>query len=181
MDGGSTLMQAFKDRKTTRAFSTKELPLQTLSDLLWAANGINRPSSNLHTAPTAMNMQEIDIYVAKPDGLYLYDAQAHALVLAVKEDLRAATGSQPFVKDAPVNLVFVADMRKMAKLSESDAIFYAATDTGYISQNVYLYCASAKLATVVRAWMDKSALAKAMKLRQDQKVIMAQTIGYPER
>jgi len=178
-EGGKPLMEALKNRRSDRLFSGKELPLQMLSDLLWAANGINRPDSGRRTAPTAKNMQEIDVYAAKVDGLYLYDAAANSLVMALPEDIRKATGGQPFVGTAPVELIFVADMDKMAGMPADAADFYAATDTGFVSQNVYLYCASAGLATVVRGWVDKPALAKAMKLRPSQKVILAQTVGYP--
>jgi len=178
--GGKPLMQAFKDRKSAREFSSKELSLKVMSDLLWAANGINRPDIAHRTAPSAMNMQEIDIYVAKADGVYVYDAKANKLLPVVAGDIRALTGKQPFVKDAPVNIIYVADLSKMSKLSAEDKNFYAAADTGFISENVYLYCASVGLATVVRGSMDKTALARAMKLRGDQKVILAQTVGYPE-
>ena len=180
MQGGKPLMQALKERKTDRAFSSKELPQQTLSDMLWAADGINRPDSGRRTAPSAKNMQEIDIYVAKADGVYLYDAKANMLTPVLPGDIRALTGKQAFVKDAPVNLVFVADFSKMGDLKEADANFYAATDTGFISENVYLFCSSSGLATVVRAMVDKPALAKAMKLRPDQQVILTQTVGYPK-
>jgi SagB-type dehydrogenase family enzyme len=181
MDGGKPLMQALKDRKTSREFSSEKLPLQTLSNMLWAANGINRPDSKKHTAPTAMNCQEIDIYVALADGLYLYDPNSNMLKAVLAEDIRAATGPQPFVKDAPVNLVFVSDYSKMSRASDEDKAFYSATDTGFISQNVYLYCASEGLATVVRAYVDKPALAKTMKLKDNQKVVLAQTVGYPKK
>ena len=178
LEGGKSLMQALKERKSLREFSSKELPLQVISDLLWAANGINRLDSGHRTAPSAMNMQEIDIYLAKADGLYLFDAKQNMLIPVVGEDIRALTGKQPFVKDAPINLIYVADLSKMSKLSTGDADFYANADTGFISENVYLYCASAGLATVVRGSIDKSALAKAMKLRPEQKIILAQTVGY---
>ena len=174
-------MQALSNRKTMREFSSTELPLQVISDMLWAARGINRPNSGNLTAPTAMNMQEIDVYVAKADGLYLFNAKENTLIPVLSEDIRAITGRQPFVKDAPVNLIFVADMSKMSKLSLENANFYAATDTGFISQNVYLFCASSGLATVVRGNVDKPVLAKAMKLRADQKIILAQTVGYPKK
>jgi SagB-type dehydrogenase family enzyme len=149
--------------------------------MLWAANGINRPDSKKHTAPTAMNCQEIDIYVAIADGLYLYNANSNVLKAVLAEDIRAATGPQPFIKDAPVNLVFVADYSKMSRASDEDKAFYSATDTGFISQNVYLYCASEGLATVVRGMVDRPALAKVMKLRDNQKIILAQTVGYPKK
>jgi SagB-type dehydrogenase family enzyme len=181
MDGGKPLMQALKERKTSREFSSEKLPLQTLSNMLWAANGINRQDSKKRTAPSAMNCQEIDIYVATADGLYLYDANSNTLQPILSEDIRSATGRQPFVKDAPVNLVFVADYSKMSRASDEDKAFYSATDTGFISQNVYLYCASEGLATVVRGMVDKQALPKLMKLRDNQKIILAQTVGYPKK
>jgi SagB-type dehydrogenase family enzyme len=181
--GGKPLMQALKDRHTSREFSEKALPEQTLSNLLWAANGVTRPDGR-RTAPTAVNWQEIDLYVALPQGTYLFDAKAHTLKLIAAEDLRAVTGRQPFVKDAPVNLVFVADHAKMTSkmftVSEADRDLYAASDTGFVSQNVYLFCASEGLNTVVRGLVDKPALAKALKLRPEQRVILAQTVGYPK-
>ena len=181
MDGGRPLMQVLKDRKTSRAFSSEKLPMQVLSNMLWAAWGVNRPESGKRTAPSAMNWQEIDVYVALADGLYLYDAKAHILKLVLAEDIRVATGPQPFVKDAPVNLIFVSDFSKMGNAPADQKDFYSATDTGFISQNVYLYCASEGLATVVRGYVDRPALAKVMKLRPDQKVILAQTVGYPKK
>jgi len=178
-EGGKPLMEVLKERRSVRDFSPRELPLQVLSDMLWAGAGINRPESGLLTAPTAMNMQEIDIYVANKDGLYIYDPSGNILKPVLAGDIREATGKQPFVGDAPINLVFVADLAKMKRLSIEEAEFYAATDTGYISQNIYLYCASAGLVTVVRGWLDRPALAKAMKLKDSQKIILAQTVGYP--
>ena len=180
MQGGMPLMQALKERKSSREFSSKEFPIEIISDLLWAASGINRQESARRTAPTSMNMQEIDIYLAKADGMYLYDAKKNMLLPVVSGDIRALTGGQPFVKDAPINLVYVADFAKMSKLSVQDADFYAGTDTGFVSQNVYLFCASSGLATVVRGFVDKPALAKAIKLRPEQKIILAQTVGYPK-
>ena len=180
MDGGKPLMQALKERRTSRAFSSEKLSIQVLSELLWAAFGVNRPETGKRTAPSAVNWQEIDIYVATADGLYLYDAPLHLLRPVLKEDIRALTGLQSFVKDAPVNLIFVADYFRMGQASDADKDFYSAADTGFISQNVYLYCASEGLATVVRGLIDRPALAEAMGLRSDQKVILAQTVGYPE-
>lgn len=179
-DGGKPLMQALSERKTSREFSTQELPDQVLSNLLWAAFGINRPDGK-RTAPTAMNQQEIDIYVATAKGLFLYDANANALIPVLKEDIRAKTGGQPFVATAPVNLVYVADYAKMTRGSDEDKDFYSAADTGFIAQNVYLFCASEGLATVVRGYVNKPALAKAINLRPDQKITLAQTVGYPQK
>ena len=178
-DIGKPLMQALKDRHTTRNFSNKKLPDQTLSNLLWAAFGINRPESGKRTAPSAMNWQEIDIYIATPQGVYLFNAADHRLEPVLAKDIRAETGRQGFVADAPVNLVYVADYSKMGGADADRKIFYSAADTGFIAQNVYLYCASEGLATVVRGSVDHSALAKALNLRENQHVTLGQTVGYP--
>ncbi len=180
-DGGKPLMQVLKNRKTSREFSGTKLPLQTLSNMLWAGFGINRPESGRRTAPSAVNWQEIDIYVAGEDGLFLYDEKNHSLEPVLAKDLRADTGSQSFVKDAPINLVYVADLSKMGGGTVEQKERTAWADTGFISQNVYLYCASEGLATVVRGLIDKDALAEKMKLRPDQLITLAQTVGYPKQ
>jgi SagB-type dehydrogenase family enzyme len=180
-DGGKPLMQALKDRHTTREFSTEKLSPQVLSNLLWAAFGINRPDTDKRTAPSAMNMQEIDIYVATAEGLYIYDAKGNKLDPVLAEDVRGATGTQPFVKDAPLDLVYVADLTKTGKASAEDQNFYTAADVGFIAQNVYLFCASEGLGVVVRGSVDRAALAKVMKLRPDQKILLGQTVGYPKK
>ncbi len=180
-DGGKPLMQALKDRHSTREFSSEKLPPQVLSNLLWAAFGINRPDTGKRTAPSAMNWQEIDVYVATAEGLYVYDAKGNKLDPILAEDVRGAAGVQPFVKDAPVNLVYVADFAKTGKSSAEDRNFYTAADVGFIAQNVYLFCASEGLAVVVRGSVDRAALAKLMKLRPDQKILLAQTVGYPKK
>lgn len=179
-DIGKPLMQALRERQTIREYDKRDLGLQELSNLLWAANGINRPDSGKRTAPTAMNTQEIEVYVSKADGLYLYNAREHSLELVTAEDVRGLTGSQPFVKNAPVNLIFTADLSKFKRSDDESKNFYSAIDTGYVSQNVYLYCASEGLATVVRGSVDRAALAKAMKLKKEQKIIVVQTVGYPQ-
>ncbi len=176
------LMPALKARHSTREFSPEALPAQVLSDLLWAADGVNRPDSGKRTAPSAQDRREIDVYVAAADGLYLYDAKTHALELVVAKDLRALTGRQDFAARAPVNLVYVADYSRMGRLAnEEDRKFYSAADAGFIAQNVYLYCASQGLATVVRASIDKEALGRAMQLRESQRIILAQSVGMMRR
>jgi len=177
-EGGRPLMEVLQDRHSSREFSSKELSLQTMSNLLWAAWGINRPESGKRTAPSAMNNQEIEIYVSTAEGLYLYNARAHTLEPVMDQDIRAFTGGQAFVKDAPVNLIYVADYTKMGDGDKEQKIFYSAADTGFISQNVYLFCASEGLATVVRGWVDKPALEKKMGLPPNKKVVLAQTVGY---
>jgi nitroreductase len=128
-----------------------------------------------------MNSQETDIYVATADGLYLYDAKSNELKPILPDDIRGLTGRQEFVKDAPVNLIYVADLSKIASSTKEDKKLYSAAGTGFISENVYLYCASEGLATVVRGSIDRQTLAKIMRLRPDQKVILAQSVGYPKK
>ena len=184
--GGRPLMQCLNDRKTDRSFAPRKLAPEILSNLLWAAAGINRPEKKGRTAPTAHNRQEIDVYVAMEEGLYLYAPESHSLRGVVKKDLRADTvhlfqPSRGSIANAPVQLIYVADYSKMGLASsEADKHFYAVADTGFISQNVYLYCASEGLATGVRAYFDKDALAKSVKLRDKQKVILVQAVGYAQ-
>lgn len=178
MEGGMPLMQALKNRQTIREYGARAIPEQVLSNLLWAADGINRPDSGKRTAPSAMNWQEIDIYVATEKGLSLYDAKAHALVEVLTEDVRMQTGRQG---NAPLVLIYVADGAKMGtRGSQADRDFYSACDTGFISQNVYLFCASEGLATVVRGGINRETLSAAMKLRPEQKIILCQNVGYPK-
>jgi SagB-type dehydrogenase family enzyme len=179
LDRGKPLMQALADRKSARSFSMKKLPVGILSNMLWAAYGVNRPESGHRTSPSAMNWQEIDIYVATSEGLYRYNAKEHSLDPVLNKDIRSFTGKQPFVSEAPVNLIYVADYSRMGGATAEEMVFYSAADTGFISQNVYLYCASEGLATVVRGLIDRDALADIMKLRSNQKIILAQTVGYP--
>lgn len=177
--GGKPLMQALKERKSSREFRDAVLPPQVLANLLWAASGVNRADGR-RTAPSAMNTQEIDVYVATANGLFLYDAKAQKLATLLADDIRSATGTQAFVRTAPVNLIYVADFAKMGRTSAETRVLYSAADAGFISQNVYLYCASESLATVVRASIDREALAKTMRLRPDQRIILAQSVGYPK-
>jgi nitroreductase len=178
-DGGMPLMQALKERHTTREYGQRALPQQLLSNLLWAAFGINRADSGRRTAPSAHDARAITIYVATADGVYIYEPGNNALRLVRTGDIRALTGRQDFVRDAPVNLVYVAELDKLYGDSEADRLFYSAADAGFISQNVYLYCASEGLATMVRAYIDRAALAKTMLLTPRQHIVLAQSIGYP--
>jgi SagB-type dehydrogenase family enzyme len=173
------LMKALSLRRTERSFSEKPLDDATLSSLLWAAWGINRPDSGRRTAPSAVNWQEIDVYAAMPDGLFFYNADDHVLEPVMEEDLRKQAGKQGFVKKAPVVLIYVADRSRMARDDEARD-FYSAIDTGYISQNVYLFCAAHELNTVAVGWVEKEKLAEAMKLKPEQRVILTQPVGHPE-
>lgn len=176
-EGGMPLMEALQIRKSTRNFSEEELPSQVLSNLLWAAFGVNRPESGKRTAPSARNWQEIDIYVALEKGLFLYDAASHSLKPVLPVDLRAQTGMQDFVGRAPINLVYVADLTRMGDASADQKKMYASADASFIAQNVYLFCASEDLGTVVRGALDREALSKAMQLGSEKYVTFAQTVG----
>ncbi len=180
-NSGCDLLAALKARRSTREFAATLLPLAVLSTLLWAAFGVNRPRGGDRTAPSAHGWKEIDVYAALAEGLYRYDAVAHALDLAVERDLRAHTGMQDFVGGAPLNLVYVADFSRMSDASEDDRVFFAASDAAVIAQNVYLYCAATGLATVVRGLVDRRRLAQAMRLRREQRIVLAQTVGFPAK
>jgi SagB-type dehydrogenase family enzyme len=174
-------MKALKARHSTRDFHPDELPLNVLSNMLWAACGINRSDSGKRTAPTAMNNQEIDVYVATAFGFYTYDPAEHALKPVGQGDIRAKTGRQEFVAQAPVNLVYVAEYARTKKGKEEERRFYSWADAAFVSQNVYLFCASEGLGTVVRGSLDRTELAKTLKLKDTQEIILAQTVGYPKK
>lgn len=177
--GGMPLMQALQARQSAREFADRALPPQVLSNLLWAANGVNRPDTGKRTAPSARDWREVDVYVILAAGAYRYDAAKHVLIKVVDGDIRHLAGKQDFVATAPLNLVYVADLDRMSGASAEDKTLYSATDTGFIAQNVYLYCASAGLAVVVRGLVDREALGAALGLGKQQRIILAQTVGYP--
>ena len=178
-------MQALNERQSVRAFTGDNLTRQQLSGLLWAAWGINRPGEKKRTAPSSRNFQEIDVYVILQEGLYLYDAESNMLKQIHNRDIRKLCGSQDFVADAPVNLIFVADMAKLGKkegelIKESDLLSSYA-NTGFIAQNVYLFCASENLGCVVRGMVPIDKLVPEMGLRSTQVIIMGQTVGVPRK
>jgi len=180
MQGGKSLMQALLARHSTREFSANPLPQQELSNLLWAAAGVNRPQTGQRTAPSAHDWREIDVYVATADAVYVYEPGKHALRQVIAGDLRARTGVQDFVATAALNLVYVANLDRMSGADAEQKSFYSVADAGFIAQNVYLYCASAGLGTVVRGSIDREALASALGLKPRQKIILAQSVGYPK-
>src|SRR5664279_60693 len=175
--GGKPLMEALASRQSLREFAPDPLSEQTLSDLLWAAGGINRSEHRGRTAPSAMNSQEVLLYVALPQGLFLYEPTRHELQLIVANDVRRVTGNQDFVDTAPLDLVFVADHTRMKLVPAAQREAYAFASAGAMAQNVYLYCASAALATVIRAWFDRDALSHAMGLGADHQLLLSQTVG----
>jgi SagB-type dehydrogenase family enzyme len=180
MEGGMPLMAAIAKRQSIRAYSERTLPRETLSNLLWAAFGINRREAGERTAPSWRGSKETDIYVATPEAVWLYDPAAHALRHVMNGDIRAATGRQPFPATAPVVLIYVADRARMAEAPEQEQYVYAHADAAFIAQNVYLYAASEGLGTVVLGNVEKAELAKTMKLRSNQILTFTQPVGYPK-
>jgi nitroreductase len=176
--GGKPLIDALKLRRSVREYADRPLPPQVLSDLLWAAFGINRPSGD-RTAPYWRHVMVIDVYAAMEDGVWLYEPKTHALLPHLPDDIRPATGLQDFVGTAPLNLVYVAHGERMQDISAEERRLYASVDTGFIGQNVYLFCASEGLATVFRGAVDYDKLGHTMKLGEGQFVTFAQTVGYP--
>jgi nitroreductase len=177
-EGGEPLLEALRERRSQREFAREKLAPQVLSNLLWAAFGINRPDSGKRTAPSARNRQDMDVYVAMAEGLFLYEAKGHRLMPVLSEDVRGLTGTQEFVRDAPANLIYVAPVPAGA---DENVLVTAGVHAGLIAENVYLYCASEGLATVVRGSIDRGALSKAMKLPPDRRIILAQSVGYPPK
>ncbi|MDR3262355.1 MAG: SagB/ThcOx family dehydrogenase [Tannerella sp.] len=178
---GSATMKAFSDRHSDREFSSQELSLQDLSDLLWAANGVNRADGK-RTAPTAMNRQEIDVYAIRADGAYLYDAQNHSLKPVAKGDYRTAVaGKQDYVISAPVSLVTVINLEKLGDPATEQTKLMGAVDAGIVTQNINIFCAAAGLSTVPRASMDQAELKKVLKLSDTQLPLMNNPVGYPKK
>jgi nitroreductase len=178
-EGGMPLMEAISKRRSDREFASTELPLPTLSNLLWAAYGVNRLEGG-RTAPSALNAQEVDLCVALPSGAYFHNAPTNSLELVVSSDLRRITGYQDFVDEAPLDIIFVADYSRTKLVPVGLRESYAAVAAGAISQNLYLFAASNGLATVIRAWIDREAIANALGLSHDQQVLLSQTVGYPK-
>ena len=176
--GGIPVLSALKLRRSTREYSDRPLPSQILSDLLWSAFGINRPSGD-RTAPYWRHVMVMDIYAAMEDGVWSYEAKSHSLLPYRQEDIRPQTGLQDFVATAPLNLIYVAHGERMTDVSPENRRLYASVDAAFIGQNVYLFCASEGLATVFRGAVDYARLAKALDLPKEQFVTFAQTVGYP--
>jgi nitroreductase len=176
--GGQPLIETLKLRRSTREYSDRPLPAQALSDLLWAAFGVNRPNGD-RTAPYWRHVMVMDIYVAMADGVWLYEPKAHTLLPYLKDDIRAETGLQDFVAAAPLNLVYVAHGDRMTDVSVEERRLYASVDAAFIGENVYLFCASEGLGTVFRGAVDYSKLARVLRLPDQEFVTFAQTVGYP--
>lgn len=180
MSGGMPLMEALAKRQSVRAYGERALSRETLSNLLWAAFGINRRDTGERTAPSWRGSKEIDIYVATAEALWLYDPAAHALRHVMAGDIRADTGRQPFPATAPAVLIYVADRARMAEAPAQEQDTYAHVDAALIAQNVYLFAASEGLGTVMLGNVEKADLAKRMTLRGNQILTFTQPIGHPK-
>jgi nitroreductase len=178
-DFGTSLAQALRLRRSIREYDPRPLPPQVLSELLWAAYGVNRPATADRTAPSWRHARETDIYAATADGVWRYDAIKHTLVPQLAADVRAQTGVQDFVGSAPLNLIYVSNAEHLGGVSREEQHRVASADIGFIGQNVYLYCASEGLASVFRASLDTERLARTLGLAQTQFIMFAQTVGYP--
>lgn len=176
--GGMPLMQTLNNRMSTKEFTTQAIPLGQISNLLWAAFGINRPESGKRTVATAVNCQDIEVYVVLEKAAYVYQAKEHRLIPVVNQDVRSLAATQEYAKAAPINLVYVSDYSKMADRFKDKKPIYAAFHAGSISQNVYLYCASTGLGAVVRDSVDRAGLRDALNLSDNQVIVMAQSVGY---
>jgi SagB-type dehydrogenase family enzyme len=172
-----SLFRALQERHSSRVFHLEELPASILSSILWAGFGINRPTGK-RTAPSANNVQDIDIYLATSKGLFRYEAANHDLIPLLADDLRPFTGLQEFVSSAPLNLVYVSNYNRI-QASAEDCLQWSWAHCGFIAQNVYLACANLGLATVVRSSFDRASLGLRMGLNANQHITLAQTIGYP--
>ena len=179
LNRAGTVMKALSERQSTREYASKALSLADLSDLLWAANGINRPESGKRTAPSALNKQDVDVYVILPEGSYVYDAKNHQLNLVSEGDHRdVVAGGQTFVKAAPASLVLVSDVSLFGDAQKPQNQVVGAIDVGIVSQNISLFCANAKLATVPRGSMDATQLKKVLKLKDSQIPMLNHPVGY---
>jgi nitroreductase len=179
-DGGRPLAQAVWGRRSIREFANKPVPIEVLSNLLWTACGVNRPGTADRTVPSWRHAIESEIFVAAADGAWSYDARAHRLTQVLADDIRAETGMQDFVGSAPLDLVYVADGGRLEGASAEEKRLWAFTDTGFIGQNVYLFCASEGLATVFRGSLDRARLAQTLQLPTAKFITCAQTVGYPK-
>ncbi|MDR0307031.1 MAG: SagB/ThcOx family dehydrogenase [Chitinispirillales bacterium] len=176
----TTLMNALSKRMSSRAFSPKMISVQELSDLLWAANGINRPDGK-RTAPSARNAQDIDVYVLTAEGAYLYNPTKNLLEPVAAGDFRGQIwAQQEFVAAAPVNIMLISDLSRFTSGDDAQKASFAAMDAGIVSQNISLFCAAAGLATVPRGLIDAQKMTEVLKLKESQRVILNHPVGYPK-
>ena len=182
--GGMPLLTALQNRHSSREFSNKEIPIEIISNLLWAGFGVNREGSKMRTAPSSYNWQDIIIYVFTAKGVWIYDAFENRLKEVKSGDYRQYAGMQEYVKNAPLSLVYVSDTEKMVRkdqtFSDNYKLMMGCIDAGHISQNIYLFCASEGLNVVARASVNKEEFSKEFELPETYNVILGQTIGYDQ-
>ena len=176
-EGGMPLMKTLNERHTSMEFSSMELPVDLMGNLFWAACGTTR--GKYRTVPSAVNWQEVRAYAVTKDGIYLYNEKGHYLEKLIDGDYREYTGTQAFVKDAPLTIVLVADYTRMGNIDDTEKLKYSWADAAYISQNIYLFCVSENLNTGVRGLIDREILSEKMQLDDNHKIILAQCVGYP--
>jgi nitroreductase len=180
MEGGKPLMEVLTARRSTRAYADRSLPPQVLSNLLWAAWGVNRPASGLRTAPSSHEAMDIDIYLAMENGVWIYDPRANRIARRMPDDIRGETTTgQEYVKTAPLNLIYVSNAARLENMSEAERLLSGIADSAVIAQNVYLFCASEGLATVLRGSVPAKQLAVRLGLGPTQAIYLAQSVGYP--
>ncbi len=180
LDRGVTVMKAFEKRASASSFSDKELSLQDLSDLLWAADGINRPENGKRTAPSAMNAQDVDVFVFMKNGVYLYEAKTHSLIFKTEGDHRPlVAGSQANFAKAPVMLLLVSDISRFRGDDIVRKMSWAAMDAGIVSQNISLFCAGTGLMTRPRAFMETERIKQLLKMSDTQYPLLNNPVGYP--
>lgn len=178
---GEPFMKVLNERRSDREYAPEMLSPQDLSDLLWATNGINRPDGK-RTAPSAKNVQDVDVYVVLKEGAYLYDAKEHALKPVAPGDFReAVAGGQDFVKSAPVSIVLVSELARLGNAAAEHTKLMGAVDVGIVCQNINIACAGLGLVTVPRATMDQATLRKELKLTDTQLLLMNNPVGYPKK
>ena len=170
-------INALKERRTIRHIREEEIPMELISSLLWSAYGYNRPDEMKRVVPSAVNVQEYDIYLFTREGIYLYNAEKNTIHLVVKGDHRKEISQQKHFEMAPISIVMVANYDRMGVFkSTEDRDFYAAVDAGYISQNIYLFCASAKLGTVACGGINRDAIHKLLNIKNGR-AMLAHPVG----
>lgn len=182
IEGGVPLMQCIKERKSNRDFVPENLSLKHLSEILWVAYGINRPKENKRTVPSASAIYPLDVYAFLSNGIYRYNSQEHVLETVVEGDHRALAGLKPFVKTAPLSIVLIADFNKYAQsgmpIPAEKYLYLAGADAGHSTQNIYLYCASEGLKSVVHGGARDKELFELLELGDNHRFVLAHTVGY---
>lgn len=178
------LMQAIKLRRTKRKWANSPISIQEISNILWVACGITQKGTqrakSKRTVPSACNSQEVKVYIALETGLYLYNEYEHQLVKVLSEDIRSHIGTQKMMRSAPVGLIYVSDFTKMKSFvfrNDEQKWMTSAVDVGFISQNVYLYCAAARLSTAILGLVPREKLQQMMRLNEHEKIVYTQVIG----